>query len=85
MSAVMALRAMPQVGGKVLVNFLDATTSGTVKAVRNEGRELDVETAEGEGLTFALNRATARFTLAGQLTGARLTFTEHAESAQMPD
>lgn len=69
----MPIRAMPTVGGKVLVDFLGATVPGTVTHVDAEGRKLEVETDDGARLRFALNRATAAFTSDG-LTGARLRF-----------
>ncbi len=69
----MPSRAMPTVGGQVLVDFLGATVPGTVTQVDGEGRRLEVETADGAHLVFTLNRATAGFTSDG-LTGARLRF-----------
>jgi phage gp45-like len=72
----MPLRSMPRVGGGVVVNFLGATRNGTVRAVSPDGRRLEVLTEEGETLVFALNRATATFTLMGHQTGARLAFTD---------
>jgi hypothetical protein len=78
----MALRAMPREGGSVVVNYLGARIRGTVRAVREEGRELEVQTTEGEVLAFALNRATARFTLGGGLTGARLSFVPEGGQGQ---
>jgi hypothetical protein len=70
----MPLRAMPVVGGRVVVNFLGASVRGTVRSVSEEGRRLEVTTEDGETLAFALNRATATFTAEGHQTGARLTF-----------
>jgi len=69
----MPIRAMPTVGGQVLVDFLGATVPGTVIDVRAKGRTLEVETEDGARLGFTLNRATAAFTSDG-LTGARLRF-----------
>jgi hypothetical protein len=65
---------MPRVGGAVIVQFLGATVGGTVRHVLGDGRRLEVVTADGETLVFALNRATAMFTTEGALTGARLIF-----------
>jgi hypothetical protein len=72
------LRAMPQVGGSVLVNFLGATEAATVDRIEDEGRRLRVTTPDGESLWFALNGATATFTAEGHQTGARLSFTADA-------
>ena len=69
----MPIRAMPTVGGEVLVDFLGATVPGTVTHVDAEGLRLEVETEDGARLRFTLNRATAAFTSDG-LTGARLRF-----------
>ncbi len=70
----MPLRSMPEVGGRVVVNYLGATVPGTVRSVSDDGRRLEVMTEDGERLAFALNRATATFTAEGEQTGARLTF-----------
>ncbi|MEO8967346.1 MAG: hypothetical protein ABI355_07050 [Solirubrobacteraceae bacterium] len=69
----MPIRAMPTVGGEVLVDFLGATVPGTVTYVDAEGHRLEVATDAGARLSFTLNRATAAFTSDG-LTGARLRF-----------
>jgi hypothetical protein len=63
---------MPHVGGAVWVVYLDATVSGVVQVLDDGGRRITVLTEDGETLTFALNRATARFT--DHQTGARLMF-----------
>ncbi|MGA9859765.1 MAG: hypothetical protein WBQ18_18010 [Solirubrobacteraceae bacterium] len=47
---------------------------GTVRSVAPGGRELEVVTEEGASLTFALNRATATFTVEGGQTAPRLRF-----------
>ncbi len=75
-SGAMPLRAMPRVGGRVVVSFLGAAVRGTVRTVSEDGRRLEVTTEDGETLGFALNRATATFTAEGHQTGARLTFTD---------
>ncbi|HET9104173.1 MAG TPA: hypothetical protein VFN55_12545 [Solirubrobacteraceae bacterium] len=69
----MPARAMPVVGGEVLVDYLGATVHGTVIVVDADDRRIEVETEDGARLRFALNRATATFTSDG-LTGARLRF-----------
>jgi hypothetical protein len=70
----MPLRAMPHVGGRVLVDYLGSTVGGVVQHVDDDGRRLDVVTDEGTTLTFTLNRATATFTAEGGQTGPRLRF-----------
>ena len=70
----MPLRAMPEIGGEVLIDFLGSTVTGTVHSIAPDGRRLDVETEDGSSLTFALNGATAMFTAEGLQTGARLRF-----------
>jgi hypothetical protein len=72
----MPLRAMPEVGAEVLIDFLGATVGGTVRTIESGGRRLGVETEDGGRLTFTLNRATATFTADGLQTGARLRFTK---------
>jgi hypothetical protein len=67
---------MPVVGGRVIVNFLGTSVPGTVSAVLEDGRRLEVTTDEGETILFALNRATATFTAQGEQTGARLSFVD---------
>jgi hypothetical protein len=70
----MPLRAMPQLGGPVLVDYLGATVAGTVKQIDDDGRRLEVLTEDGATLSFSLNRATATFTADGGQTAARLRF-----------
>ena len=70
----MPLRALPQIGGPVLIDYLGATVPGTVREIGDGGRRLEVLTADGTAMTFALNRATATFTAGGAQTGARLRF-----------
>jgi hypothetical protein len=71
----MPLRAMPEIGAEVELDFLGATVAGTVRTIEPGGHQLEVETEDGERLTFRLNRATAIFTADGLQTGARLRFT----------
>ncbi len=70
----MPLRAMPQVGGSVLVEYLGSSVAGTVRRVDADGRRLEVLTEEGTIITFTLNRATATFTADGGQTAPRLRF-----------
>jgi hypothetical protein len=70
----MALRAMPTVGAEVLIDNLGATERGVVQRVDCDERALLVATEDGALERFVLNRATARFTAEGALTGARLRF-----------
>jgi hypothetical protein len=68
------LRANPQLGGSVLVDYLGVTVPGIVRAIDGDGRQLEVLTEDGATLTFALNRATATFTVGGGQTAPRLRF-----------
>ncbi|HEY1566162.1 MAG TPA: hypothetical protein VGF68_04070 [Solirubrobacteraceae bacterium] len=70
----MPLRAMPQVGRPVLIDYLGSTVHGTVKEVAEGGRRIEVVTEEGASLSFELNRATAMFTAGGGQTAPRLRF-----------
>ena len=70
----MPLRAMPQVGGAVVVSFLGCAVDGTGGSMSPDRRRLEVITEDGAALWFAMNRATATFTAEGHQTGARLTF-----------
>jgi hypothetical protein len=72
----MELRAMPTVGGSVLIRYLASSTRGTVREVDADGRRLVVCTEEGEAIAFVLNGATATFTAEGSQEGARLSFGE---------
>lgn len=67
---------MPTVGAEVLIDHLGATEHGVVARVDAEERAVIVATEEGGLERFVLNRATARFTAGGALTGARLRFPE---------
>jgi hypothetical protein len=71
-------RAMPVVGAHVTIAFLAVTRAGTIVEVAEEGRRLEVLLEDGGRMTFALSRATGRFTEDGRQTGARLTFGEPA-------
>ncbi|MGH2873422.1 MAG: hypothetical protein ACRDL5_13305 [Solirubrobacteraceae bacterium] len=74
----MPLRAMPRVGGRVLVDHLGVTIGGVVRWVAQDGRRLEVETDDGATMAFALNRATATFTVEGRQTAPRLRFLKSA-------
>jgi hypothetical protein len=64
---------MPRVGAKArIAHFGGERESGTVVAVRDEGRQLDVRAQDGQMLQFVLNRATARFVSASSGQGPRL-------------
>jgi hypothetical protein len=65
---------MPEIGRRVLIDYLGTTVAGTVVSVDADRRGLVVETDDGATLTFELNRATATFTADGSQTGARLRF-----------
>jgi hypothetical protein len=65
---------MPEPGRRVVIDYLGSSVDGTVKAVADDGRRLEVVTEEGETLTFELNRATAMFTAGGGQTAPRLRF-----------
>jgi hypothetical protein len=69
------LRAMPELGGAVLVEYLGVTVRGVVHGIEADGRRLEVVTEDGATLTFALNRATGMFTVDGGQTAPRLRFT----------
>jgi hypothetical protein len=65
---------MPHIGVTVSIEYLGTTVRGVVEAVENEGRRVLVHTDDGRSVQFALNRATATFTIDGTQTGARLRF-----------
>lgn len=67
---------MPTVGAEVIIDHLGATEHGIVARVDAEEREVTIATEDGRIEHFRLNRATARFTAGGSLTGARLRFPE---------
>jgi hypothetical protein len=67
------VRAMPIVGGTVIVRDLGWTATGTVQRVADDGRTIEVATETGDQITFTLRPATARFAAANGT--AQLTFT----------
>ena len=72
---------MPALGGQVTVAFLAVRRAGTIVEVADAGRRLEVLLENGERMTFALSRATGRFTEEGRQTGARLTFDDAGSAA----
>jgi hypothetical protein len=66
-------RPVPRVGAKArIAHFGGGFESGTVVAVREDGRRVEVLAEGGETLQFVLNPATARFVAAGSGQGPRL-------------
>ena len=66
-------RALPHVGAKArIAHFGGSFEAGTVLAVHEEGRRLEVRCEDGEVLEFVLSPATARFVFAGGAHGPRL-------------
>jgi hypothetical protein len=64
---------MPRVGAKArIAHFGGEREGGTVVAVRDDGRLLEVRAQDGQTLQFVLNRATARFVSASSGQGPRL-------------
>ncbi len=70
----MVLRVMPTVGAEVIIDHLGVTEHGVVRSVDALARRVQVATEDGDTIEFALNRATATFTVGGDQTGARLRF-----------
>jgi hypothetical protein len=66
-------RPVPRVGAKArIAHFGGGHESGTVMAVRDDGRRVDVLAEGGELLQFVLSPATARFVSADSGQGPRL-------------
>lgn len=66
-------RLPPAVGAPArLTHFGGSFEHGTVVAVHEQGRRLEVQSDAGERLEFVLSPATGRFTCAGQPHGPRL-------------
>jgi len=66
-------RPLPRVGSRArIAHFGGGFERGTVLAVQEEGRRLQVRDEEGDVLEFVLNPATARFISAGDAHGPRL-------------
>jgi hypothetical protein len=66
-------RPVPGVGARArIVHFGGSFEAGTVIAVHEQGRRLQVRGADGEVLEFVLSPATARFVSAQSAHGPRL-------------
>ena len=66
-------RPMPRVGSSVrIAHFGGGFENGTVVAVHDDGRRVDVLAQTGETLQFVLSPATARFVSAASGQGPRL-------------
>ncbi len=66
-------RPVPRAGDRARIAHFGGTfEAGTVIAVLEQGRRLQVRSEGGELLEFVLSRATARFFLAGSAQGPRL-------------
>jgi hypothetical protein len=66
-------RPVPRVGTRArIAHFGGGFEFGTVLAVHEQGRRLEVRAQGGEVLEFELNPATARFVHAGSPHGPRL-------------
>jgi hypothetical protein len=66
-------RPVPRVGAAArIAHFGGGFERGTVIAVREQGRRLDVRAEGGDLLEFVLSPATARFVSAGSAHGPRL-------------
>jgi hypothetical protein len=66
-------RPLPRIGARArIAHFGGGFEHGTVLAVHDEGRRLEVRDELGEVLEFVLNPATARFVSADGVHGPRL-------------
>ena len=66
-------RPLPRVGAQArIAHFSGGFELGTVLAVHDDGRRLEVRGEGGEVLEFVLSPATARFVSAGSTHGPRL-------------
>ena len=66
-------RPLPRVGASArIAHFGGGFELGTVLAIHEEGRRLEVKGEGGEVLEFVLNPATARFVSAASASGPRL-------------
>jgi hypothetical protein len=66
------VRRVLRIDDEVAIAYLSATTAGEVTDLDDGGRRVRVAAADGEELTFVLNRATGRFHSDGDPFGARL-------------
>ena len=71
----MKARAIPTVGGRVIVAFLATRVGGSIERVDGDLRGLDVLTDDGERVRFELSPATGIF-IARDHSRARLFFEE---------
>ena len=70
-------RPVPRVGARVrIAHFGGGFEHGTVLAVHEQGRRLEVRGEGGDVLEFVLSPATARFVQAGSAQGPRLELSE---------
>jgi hypothetical protein len=67
-------REQPHVGRRITVVYLGTRVQATIDRVSGDLREFEATTDEGAVVRFRLNQATARFTLEGASTGARVAF-----------
>jgi hypothetical protein len=66
-------KPVPRVGARARIAHFGGTfESGTVLAVHEQGKRLEVRSEAGERLEFILSPATARFVAAGAGHGPRL-------------
>ncbi len=66
-------RPLPRVGAPArILHFGGGAERGTVLAVHDDGRRVQVRGEEGEVFEFVLNPATARFVSGGSGHGSRL-------------
>ncbi len=70
-------RPLPRVGGRArIAHFGGGFELGTVLAVHDQGRRVEVRGEGGELLEFVLSPATARFVSLGATHGPRLELLE---------
>ena len=70
----MPAREQPHVGRRITVVYLGTRVQATIDHVSGDLREFEATTDEGAVVRFRLNQATARFTVEGASTGARVAF-----------
>lgn len=72
-------RPLPRVGARVrIAHFGGGFEAGTIVAVDDEGRRLQVQTEGGDVLDFVLSPASARFVSAASASGPRLELLDRA-------
>ncbi len=73
-------RQLPRLGAAArIAHFGGSFEHGTVVAVHEQGRRLEVRGEGGEVLEFVLSPATARFVAAGDAQGPRLELLGEAD------